>query len=279
MGDDGRFDTIRGMAELLDLEELDRDLYRGRNVASDPPRVTLFGGQVAAQALRAAAATVPDDRFPHSLHGYFLRPGRPEHPVILRVSRDRDGRSFSARHVAAIQDGEVIFSMLASFHVDEQGGELAEPMPAEVPAPEGIVGLDFDGITEIRPVGLDEPDGVPCRLWVRIVTPLTHDRTVQACALAYLSDIGSGFGRITRDDLPRGGPSIDHTVWFHRPARADRWLLLDLFPVKAFGGRGVYRGTIYDRDGVLAAELAQESLLRTGPSTPRRPWNPSPERS
>ncbi len=278
MGDERRFDTIRGMAELLDLEELDRDLYRGSNVASDPPRVTLFGGQVAAQALRAAAATVPGDRFPHSLHGYFLRPGRPEHPVILRVSRDRDGRSFSARHVAALQDGEVIFSTLASFHVDEPGGELAAPAPTGVTSPQALAGFDFDGITEIRPVDLEEPDGVPCRLWVRIVTPLPDDRVVHACALAYLSDIGSGFGRIARDDLPRGGPSIDHTVWFHRPVRTDRWLLLDLWPVKAFGGRGVYRGAVFEEDGGLAAELAQESLLRAGPTAPRRPWNPSPER-
>src|SRR5438093_3433812 len=112
------------MVAMLDLEEIDRDLYRGANESTASQRHRLFGGQVAAQALRAAGLTVPDGRAPHSAHGYFLRPGRPERPVVFRVDRDRDGRSFSARHVVAVQGGEVILTLIASFHEEEEGGEF-----------------------------------------------------------------------------------------------------------------------------------------------------------
>src|SRR5579872_3189544 len=130
MADDALpYRTAEDLAELFDLERLDADLFRGINERSAVERPALFGGQVAAQALRAAALTVPDGRVPHSLHGYFLRPGRGQMPVILRVDRDRDGRSFSARHVSAIQEGQVIFSALASFQVPESGPEFEPPWP------------------------------------------------------------------------------------------------------------------------------------------------------
>src|SRR5437764_5826797 len=126
------------MASVLDLEPLDRDLFRAHNAASARERRSLYGGQVAAQALRAAGLTVDNDRHPHSLHGYFLRPGRPELPVLLHVDRDRDGRSFAARHVRAVQDGEVIFSMLASFQRDEESGTFDAVSTASIPAPDDV---------------------------------------------------------------------------------------------------------------------------------------------
>src|SRR5207248_5696989 len=140
----------RTLAELLDLEVLDRDLFRGLNVGIDRHR--LFGGQVAAQALRAAGLTVPDHRFPHSFHGYFLRQGRPDRAVILHVERDRDGGSFSARHVRAVQDGEVIFSMLASFHAPEESGTYDAVASRGAPDPETITGRPSPVLVEVREV-------------------------------------------------------------------------------------------------------------------------------
>jgi acyl-CoA thioesterase II len=262
-----RYDIHTDLTSLLALEELDRDLYRGMHAKADHDRSNLFGGQVAAQALSAAAATVPEGRFPHSLHGYFLRPGRLDRPVLLHVDRDRDGRSFSARHVAAKQDGEVIFSMLASFQGEEAFAELSPSMPAGVPGPDGLATRPVDRAAEFRAVdGLPAGPGVerptPSSLmWVRATSPLPDDRIVQACALTYLSDLGHGFGRLTDPDLRAGGPSLDHSVWFHHPVRADEWLLLDLVPAKGLGGRGLYHGSIFDTRGTLGAMVSQESVL------------------
>ncbi len=258
------------LATVLEIEELDRDLYRGTNTADAHRRPRLYGGQVAAQALRAAGNTVPADRHPHSLHGYFLRPGRADRRVILRVERDRDGRSFSARRVAAIQDGEVIFSASVSFHVAEPGGSYDEERP-DVVAPDGLPLRVVDPLLEVREVTRSVYDGYPVaisnRLWVRVVHPLPDDPLVHACALTYVSDLGSGFGQIDVPGLAKGGPSIDHAMWFHEPLRLDDWVLIDLLPWKANGGRGVYLGSIRDRAGTLGATLAQEILLRM----PRRP--------
>jgi acyl-CoA thioesterase II len=254
----------RSLADLLDLEVLDRDLFRGFNVGLDPHR--LFGGQVAAQALRAAGLTVPDDRYPHSFHGYFLRQGRPDRAVILHVDRDRDGGSFSARHVRAVQEGEVIFSMLASFAVERPGGEFEALARSDrrPPAAGDRVGhaLLLD-LVEINPLAVEDGRVMhPDALWIRVRDPLPDDRLVRACAVAYVSDLGTGFGQVDAEGVGTGGPSIDHVMWFRRDVDPCDWLLLDLQPGAAAGGLGVYTGTVRDCEGRLAALLAQEMLLR-----------------
>jgi len=265
---DGTYAVAEDLAAMLDIEPIEKNLFRAVHSVDAAERRSLFGGQVAAQALRAAGLTVPADRLPHSLHGYFLRPGRPERPVILQVDRDRDGRSFSARHVAAVQDGEVIFSMLASFHTEEPGGRLdavpkADPLPSLAPAHTGsdlhVLMLDLRDV----PMESAPDDGFPPdRLWVRVAHALPDDHLTRACALTYMSDLGSGFRQIDVPGIPAGGPSIDHAVWFQEPVAVDDWLLLELRPAKAGGARGVYFGSLRDRSGRLAALIAQEMLLR-----------------
>ncbi len=254
------------LAALLDLEVLDRDLFRGENEAHAQQRFSLYGGQVAAQALRAAGATVADERIPHSLHGYFLRPGRTDRPVIFHVDRDRDGGSFSARHVRAVQEGEVIFSMLASFHAAEAAVAYDGITTRGGPGPDTLVARPSPLLVDVREITPTRiADGEvrhSDRFWVRAAQPLPDDPLVHACAIAYVSDLGSGFGQLDVDDLPAGGPSIDHTIWFHEPIRADDWMLLELWPLKARSARGVYSGSLRAADGRLAAVLAQEMLLR-----------------
>jgi acyl-CoA thioesterase-2 len=253
------------LLDLLELEELDTNLYRAGN-PPEPQTNHLFGGQVAAQALRAAADTVPVGRRPHSLHGYFLRGGSPGRPTILTVDRDRDGRSFSARHVNAIQDGEVIFSMLASFHVDEDGlDHQLEPMPTDVPDPDALEGPEHQGLNsmlDVRyPAARDAGAWGARRLWARPRAPMPDDGVTPACVLTYLSDLGWAFAEVPGHEAG-GGPSLDHVVWFHRPTTVNQWLLLDLEATTIAGARGVFRGTVHDRDGRLLASLAQEALLR-----------------
>jgi acyl-CoA thioesterase II len=257
---------LRDLASLFDLEVLDRDLFRASNEPDASSRLSLYGGQVAGQALRAAGMTVPADRVPHSLHGYFLRRGQVDCPVILHVDRDRDGGSFSARHVRAVQNGEVIFSMLASFHAAEEavtydvvptlGGGDPEEL-RERPSPM-LVELREVTPTRIGDGQVRHSD----RLWVRASASLPDDPLVHACAVAYVSDLGSGFGQVEVEGLAPGGPSIDHSLWFHTPIRADEWMLLELWPLKAASARGVYHGSLRSRTGVLGAVFAQEMLLR-----------------
>lgn len=256
---------ITDLATLLELEVIDRDLFRAQNGDHGDARHSIYGGQVAAQALRAAGLTVPDDRHPHSLHGYFLRPGAPDHPVILQVDRDRDGRSFSARHVRAVQHGEVIFSMLASFHVDEPSAERDDIPAPDVPGPSDTQPHGWDRLLDIRELHRTDfqTNRHSNRMWVRSAQPLPDDRLVHACALTYVSDLGSGFGQIDGPvEIPRGGPSIDHALWFHAPLQIDDWVLVDLYPAKAGGSRGLYHGSIRDRSGTLGALIGQELLLR-----------------
>ncbi len=261
------------LEELLDLEELDRDLYRAHNPRR-PFTDHLYGGQVAAQALRAAGLTVPDGRHPHSLHGYYLRSGEAEHPTIMKVSRDRDGRSFSARRVVALQRGEAIFTAAASFHIDEESGDYsAVPFPDGVRSPEELADHSTpasDVLMELRP--LDPPpddlgrQSVARSMWGRTRERLPDDRVLHAAAIVYLSDMSSGFVDLDVPGLPRGGSSLDHTVYFHRPTRADDWLFMALEPVSAAGARGVYRGSVHDRVGRLVATLVQENLMRPWPT-------------
>jgi acyl-CoA thioesterase II len=255
-----------GLAALLELEVLDRDLFRGQNEEGASARLSLYGGQVAAQALRAAGATVPPGRLPHSLHGYFLRPGLVDRPVILQVDRDRDGGSFSARHVRAVQDGEVIFSMVASFHAQEEAASF-DAVPTRGGAdPATLPGRPTPFLVEVREVTptriVDGQVRHSDSLWVRASAPLPDDPLVHACALAYVSDLGSGFGQVDVPGLPAGGPSIDHSLWFHDLIRADEWMLLELWPLKASSARGVYSGSLRSEDGCLGALLTQEMLLR-----------------
>jgi len=264
------------LEELLDLEELDRDLYRAHNPRR-PFTDHLYGGQVAAQALRAAGSTVPEGRFPHSMHCYYLRAGEAEHPTIMKVARDRDGRSFSARRVEALQHGKAIFTMAASFHVDEESGDYsALPMRQGIPSPEELDAMGDDRIRsadilmDLRTI--DPPPDIPVEqrssrwMWARTREALPDDRVLHAGAIAYLSDMSSGFVDLDVPGLPRGGSSLDHTVYFHRPGRADEWMLMELEPVSAAGARGVYRGSVHDRNGVLLATLVQENLMRPWPT-------------
>jgi acyl-CoA thioesterase II len=260
------------LAALLELERIDRDLFRGNNEPGARERLSLYGGQVAAQALRAAGATVPTDRMPHSLHGYFLRRGRTELPVLFHVDRDRDGGSFSARHVRAVQEGEVIFSMVASFHTPEEtptydgvptrGAEPADSLP---PRPSPML-VEVREVTPTRI--LDGQIRHADRLWVRAAGRLPDDPLTHACALVYVSDLGSGFGQVDVPGLAAGGPSIDHSVWFHESIRADEWMLLELWPMKAGSARGVYGGALRDDAGRLGAVIMQEMLLRARPMDP-----------
>jgi acyl-CoA thioesterase II len=254
------------LLSVLDIEQLDRDLFRARARTDGIPRLSLYGGQVAAQLLRAAGLTVPEGRHPHSLHGYFLRPGKTDRDVLLHVDRDRDGGSFSARHGRAVQDGEVIFSMVASFHeaqpsptydgVPTRSGPDAETLKSA----HGVLALDVREIvpTRVRNRQVRHSD----RFWIRVPGSLGDDPLVHACAITYASDLGSGFGQVDIQGLAPGGPSIDHSLWFHDPIRADEWMLCELWPLKASGSRGLYHGSLRSADGRLGASFAQEMLLR-----------------
>jgi acyl-CoA thioesterase-2 len=256
------------LLRMLDLEELDRDLYRARHVFRD--RYALYGGQVAAQALRAAGGTVEPDRLPHSLHGYFLRAGDSSRPTIFRVYRDRDGKSYSARRVVALQGGEVIFNMAASFHVSEDGPDSqVHDMPTDVEDPDTGTSYAIPrlfGMEGRRSGPPKDGEAYPTRFWARCTVPLGDDVMMHNCVLTYLSDISTGLFQLAG---PEGGPgsSLDHAVWFHRPLRLDDWVLVDLVPHTVARGRGWYTGRVMARDGRLGASLAQETLFRP----PRNP--------
>jgi acyl-CoA thioesterase II len=255
------------LADLLTLEELDTNLYRARNPAEDD-RPRLYGGQVAAQALVAAAATVDPDRKPHSLHGYFLRGGRIDRPTIMAVDRDRDGRSFSARHVNAIQDGAVIFSALASFQIDQPGHDHQAPeLAVDAGDPDALAEGERVGHNVLLDVRYPPSDHAEQwrsnRFWVRPRGGLPTDATTRACVLTYMSDLGWAFAALDEHDGMRfGGPSLDHAVWLQRLVDVTDWMFVELQPVSVSGSRGVFTGTIHSREGVLAAYVTQEALLR-----------------
>ena len=250
------------LLDLLSLEELDRDLYRSTVLFSEEH--ALYGGQVAAQALMAAGRTVPPDRLPHSLHGYFLRSGDAARHTIFRVERDRDGRSFSARRVVAVQGGEVIFSMSASFQVPTAGADHQVHPAPDVPGPEGLPDVDLHRMFSVQTRQPPQPyaDGsLPTRFWARTTIGLPDSPLVHASVLTYLSDVSTGLIVLPDADAAMG-PSIDHAVWFHREVRLDEWVLVDLVPHSVASTRGFYTGSILTQDGVLAASLTQEALFR-----------------
>ncbi len=258
---------------MLDLEAIDRDLYRSTFVFDDP--FNLYGGQVAAQALLAAGRSVESDRPPHSLHGYFLRPGNARQPIIFQVYRDRDGRSYSARRVVAVQDGDVIFNMSASFHVADDGPDAQRVQPpADIQRPEESKPLNLLRLFNFEaaaPAIEGGPYEFPIRFWARTDIRLPDDPLLHAAAIAYLSDISSGLVPM-HTEKARSTSSLDHAIWFHRAGRADDWLLTDLVGHSAAEGRGWYTGSVYDESGRLLASLAQETLFRFGHHFPgRRP--------
>jgi acyl-CoA thioesterase-2 len=265
-------ERVGRLLRLLDLQQEGDDVFSAPTPSDGPGR--LFGGQVAAQTLRAATLTVDGDRPPHSLHAYFIRPGVPGSPLRLEVERTRDGRSFTTRHVTAIQNGERIFNLTASFHAPEDGDDWHLPGPADVPAPDHLGGESpltrFDSMSPfvMRPVGATAAgDWFQFHpMWIRTVERLPDDPILHTCVLAFMSDMGVvGSARAPTSTLPKVfmGASLDHAVWFHRPARADEWLLFSVEPTTNSGARGLARGTFHTADGVLVASIAQEALLRS----------------
>ncbi len=280
----GGQEAVDELVSLLDLERLEVNLFRG--VSPDEERQRVFGGQVAGQALVAAGRTVDPalGARVHSLHAYFLRPGDTKVPIIYEVDRSRDGRSFITRRVVAIQHGQVIFHLQASFHTDEPGYDHQEEMP-DVPDPETIPSLAAEAKTLLekrgvvggpRPIDLRHVspprwmDPSPQReslVWIRADGKLPDDAVLHTCVAAYASDM-------TLLDVslaPHGQTfmsgevmmaSLDHAMWFHRPFRADEWLLYHQTTPNAHGGLGLSRGEIFTREGQLAMTVMQEGLIR-----------------
>ncbi len=250
------------LLSLLELEKVEEDTFRA-NVVFDED-FPLYGGQVAAQALRAAGLTVDDDRLPHSLHGYFLRAGDASRPTMFRVERDRDGRSFSARRVVAIQRGEVIFSTSVSFTAPATGGldKQAPELPA-VPPPEECIAWEVPRMFSMR-AAIPPEDGVtawPSRFWSRFTVEIGDDPLLNACAFAYLSDVSADLHRWDTDGfLPAA--SLDHAIWFHYPAPMDDWVFTDYTARSIAGNRGLYTGSVFDSSGRMFASIAQEALYR-----------------
>ncbi len=267
-------ESRRTLVDLLALERIDRSLYRHHNPEVGERR--LFGGQVAAQALQAAANTVEADHAVNSLHAYFLRPGRYGVPIVFTVDRIRDGSSFTTRRVVATQDREAILNLDASFHAVEDGGDYEPPSPlGSVPDPDGLGGDkqrwgSHHQLLDARPVEVPGEDPAVGTRWIRIADTLGDDPVAHACGIAFFSDtgplgtsrraIGGPEGTASRESMMTA--SLDHCVWFHRPARADEWLYYRIEPVACGGARGLARGGIWSRDGHLVASVAQEGLLR-----------------
>lgn len=290
MGDSGTMSTpMQELLAILDLEKLEHNLFRGRSPQAGWQRV--FGGQVIGQALVAAQRTVAADRHVHSLHCYFMLPGDPAVPIVYDVDRIRDGRSFTTRRVVAIQHGHAIFSLEASFQVEENGLEHQMPMPADVPPPDALktqhellaeLGPRVpenirrywarERPLEVKPVNIEHytsRDKLPPvqHVWVRTTEPVPDDRAIQAAVLAYLSDMTL----LDTSTFPHGRSgfdpeiqmaSLDHAMWFHRPHPLDDWLLYTQDSPNAIGSRGFSRGSLYGRDGRLIASVAQEGLVR-----------------
>jgi acyl-CoA thioesterase-2 len=275
---------------LLDLEAIEVNLFRGVSPPSRWPRV--FGGQVIGQAMVAACRTV-EGRLPHSLHAYFILPGDPSVPIVYQVTRLRDGRSFTTREVTAIQHGNAIFSMIVSFTKDEPGAFDHQDAMPNVPLPEEFspekmranpliaaappyVRRFFEGNSrrpvEMRPVeferylGKGVPDG-RINMWMRTTVELPDDPATHLCALAYASDMAlldtvvARHGQTFFQDNIMAA-SLDHAMWFHRPFRADEWLLYSQESPNANSSRGLARGLVFRPDGTLVATVAQEGLVR-----------------
>ena len=280
--------AIDHLLSILDLEPLEQNLFRGRGPKEGWQRV--YGGQVLGQALVAAVRTVPEDRVAHSMHGYFLQPGDPTQPIIYDVERVRDGGSFATRRVRAIQHGRVMFFTSVSFHKAEASFDHHSTMP-EVPAPEDLPTenelsarllehlpdhirsyWERERPIEMRPVDVSRyfgrEKGPPVQhIWMRASGRLPDALPLHQCVLAYASDFTLldtaliAHGKLWFDrDIQLA--SLDHALWFHRPFRADQWLLYSQDSPSAHGARALCRGSVYTRDGALVASVAQEGLMR-----------------
>ena len=289
--------ALDAVLALLDLEELEVNLFRGRSPQEGSQRV--FGGQVLGQALVAGGRTVPAERTAHSLHAYFVRPGDPAAPILYQVDRTRDGRSFTTRRVIAVQRGQAIFQLEASFHRAEAGPEHQDEMP-EVPEPESLptwreriepvlarAPAELGWLLRERPIEARhviwcdpvDPEKLPPRLrvWIRAAGRLPDAPLLHQAVLAYASDLTL----LDSVALPHAIPwtdqhwqiaSLDHAMWFHRPFRVDDWLLYAQTSPVATGARGLAQGVLFTRDGRLVASVAQEGLVR--PPRPRRDPDP-----
>lgn len=281
--------ALNKLIKLLDLEHLEENLFRGQSENIGGPRV--FGGQVIGQALTAAVRTVPSKRFVHSLHAYFLRPGDMEYPIIYDVERTRDGGSFTTRRVVAIQKGEPIFDMALSFHKKEKGPSHQIDM-IDIPGPEECISelevkkkmidkvpLKYrDFFLRERPIEIrnlpgegmfEEPKKKPPHkhVWMKAVGKIPDDVVQHQAILAYASDMGllSTSMNPHRLSFAKGNvmsASLDHAMWFHRPFRADEWMLYSTDSPSASNARGFNRGSVYTEDGVLVASAVQEGLMR-----------------
>lgn len=276
-------EALDAVLDLLDIEPIEVNIFRGVQPNEDRQRV--FGGQVAGQALVAAARTVEKGSV-HSLHSYFLRPGDPSIPILYEVDRIRDGRSFTTRRVVAIQHGRAIFNLAASFHVTEPGFDHQATMP-DVPDPESLPSradlrrdqpdifpahwpdrpqpIDIRYVTDL-PYRFKEDREPEQLVWMRANGTMPDDPVKHTCLLAYLSDMTLLDTAIVphispyRDDMMNA--SLDHMMWFHRPFVVDEWMLYAMDAPSASGGRGFNRGMVFSRDGTLIASVAQEGLMR-----------------
>lgn len=276
------------LSQLLELEPLEKNLFRGASLDLGYPQ--LYGGQLLGQALSAASQTVASDRNTHSLHGYFLRTGNANLPVIYQVEHAHDGGSFSARRVTAIQNGQIIFSSIVSFHLSEEGFEHQMRMPS-VPGPENLPTkvdlirkwahkvpksiqqrLAIHELIEVRPVGLQNPIDQRLQepyqnLWLRASDRLPDTPAVHRNILAYASDIFLIATALLPHDVSLWQQdikiaSLDHALWFHRHFRADEWLLYSMESPWSSHGRGLARGYFFTQDGQLIATVVQEGLIR-----------------
>ncbi|TDN92745.1 acyl-CoA thioesterase II [Microbacterium sp. BK668] len=282
-------DPVSALLSVLDLADstarTTEDIFTG--VSQPMPLGRVYGGQVLAQSIVAAERTIPEDRVPHSMHGYFLRPGDSSKGITFAVDRIHDGRSFSTRRTQAFQEGVPIFSMIASFQDEDPGVEHQQAMPDGIPLPEGLPDVE-DHLTGLHPMTkrlfLDRPvdlrhipspvyltvegERVPRQaVWMRARSPLPDDPALHRAALAYLSDLTIQESILRAHGVAWATPglkvaSLDHAMWWHRPGRVDEWLLYVQESPSARGGRGLASGRIYSRDGVLIASVAQEIMVR-----------------
>jgi acyl-CoA thioesterase-2 len=281
--------SVAELVELLDLEVIEDNLFRGRQPDTVMQRV--FGGQVLAQSLVAAVRTVTDPFACHSMHSYFLRPGDTSVPIIYDVEAIRDGRSFCTRRVAARQHGRPIFFLTANFQRPEDGLEHQDPMP-EVPSPEDCApavdqtsrykqdwlrewaALDVRPVADSREGGSLDTSHHPARSqwWIRASDPLPDDPVMQLAAFTYASDMTLLPAALVPHGLYIESPgmqaaSLDHSIWFHRPFRADEWWLYDQAAPSASAGRGLALARVFSQGGQLVASVAQEGLIRVRPTT------------
>lgn len=280
--------SLIDLLAILDLGQIEPNLFRCSSPNAGLQQV--FGGQLIGQSMVAASRTV-EGRPAHSLHGYFIRPGDPQLPIVYKVERLRDGKSYSTRHVTAIQHGEAIFTIMVSFHAEEQGAFDHQYKMPDVPPPEKLTAEELskkpmypkipehirryyepDRPIKLRPIEIDryvgqKIDDGRVHIWIKAAAKLPDDPALHMCVLAYASDLSlldsvmARYGRTLLDGRMMSA-SLDHAMWFHRPFRADDWLLYAKESPSAQGGRGLTRGLIFKPDGTLVASVAQEGSVR-----------------